>query len=328
VRVGDPSLAAYELNGEEVIVETVEALKVILRERLESQAFVGKPFSQWELAEFCGRYDRIPAIASELRRNEAPSTTHEYVIANCLGKSWINRRLQQNFNNDRLKDLRYVLSQGGGGIEVASIDGVGSDIAQTLASSVDIFNKLVSIETAHSLVAFVLEKDYGLTLPRRLQIEFSKVVQAIADREGKEVSSDRLWQCFSDEYLKADGAIGFVEHETWPDSRAGHGRLVRSTVCVGGADRTIEGHGTGPIDAFVDALSHAFGLDIEVVDYSEHAIGKGADAAAVAYVEVRIPGGASLFGVGIDKNIVAASLQAVVSAVNRGQRRGSIELGN
>ncbi|MGZ9034349.1 MAG: alpha-isopropylmalate synthase regulatory domain-containing protein, partial [Rhodospirillales bacterium] len=143
---------------------------------------------------------------------------------------------------------------------------------------------------------------------------------------GKEVSSDRLWQCFSDEYLKGEGAMAFVEHETWPDTRAGRGRLLRSTVCVDGADRTIEGHGTGPIDAFVDALGDAFGIDIEVVDYSEHAIGKGADAAAVAYVEARMPDGGSLFGVGIDKNIVAASLQAVVSAVNRGHQRGSIEL--
>ena len=176
-------------------------------------------------------------------------------------------------------------------------------------------------------IAFVLEKDYGLTLPRRLQIEFSKVVQAIADREGKEVSSDRLWQCFSEEYLKADGVMAFVEHETWPDTRAGRGRLLRSTVRIGSSERTIEGHGTGPIDAFVDALSHAFGIDIEVADYSEHAIGKGADAAAVAYVEAKMADGTSLFGVGIDKNIVAASLQAVVSAVNRGQRRGSIDLG-
>ncbi|MBL8659716.1 MAG: 2-isopropylmalate synthase [Rhodospirillales bacterium] len=173
-------------------------------------------------------------------------------------------------------------------------------------------------------IAFVLEKDYGLTLPRRLQVEFSKVVQDIADREGKEVSSDRLWQCFSEEYLGGKGAMQFIEHETWPDSRAGRGRLLRSTVRIGDVERTIEGHGTGPIDAFVDALRQAFAVDIEVVDYSEHAIGKGADAAAVAYVEARTAGGATLFGVGIDKNIVAASLNAVTSAVNRAAQRGLV----
>ncbi len=174
-------------------------------------------------------------------------------------------------------------------------------------------------------IAFVLEKDYGLTLPRHLQIEFSKVVQSIADREGKEVSSDRLWQCFSEEYLQNQDALAFVEHETWPDTRAGRGRALRSRVRAGAIEKVIEGHGTGPIDAFVDALKRAFDIDIEVVDYSEHAIGKGADAAAVAYVEGRTPDGATMFGVGIDKNIVAASLQAVVSAVNRAQRRGLID---
>jgi 2-isopropylmalate synthase len=176
-------------------------------------------------------------------------------------------------------------------------------------------------------IAFVLEKDYGLSLPRRLQIEFSKVVQDIADREGKEVSSDRLWQCFSEEYLNGQGDLAFVEHETWPDARAGHGRLLRSTVRVNGDERTIEGHGTGPIDAFVDALRNALSIDIEVIDYSEHAIGKGADATAVAYVEARTADGTTLFGVGIDKNIVAASLQAVISAVNRAQRRGFLVAG-
>ncbi|HSY86419.1 MAG TPA: 2-isopropylmalate synthase [Verrucomicrobiae bacterium] len=167
-------------------------------------------------------------------------------------------------------------------------------------------------------VAFVLEQDYGLLLPRRLQIEFSKVVQAITDRDGKELSSREIWEAFKAEYLDEAGPYGFVDHTSLPD-RA-QGRALEATIRVKGKPRRIEGHGTGPIDAFVDALARTLAIEIEVVDYHEHAVGSGANATAVAYVEARAGDGRTLFGVGMDKNIVTASLRAVTSAANRLQR--------
>ena len=169
-------------------------------------------------------------------------------------------------------------------------------------------------------VAFVLEQDYGLLLPRRLQVEFSKVVQAITDRDGKELSSREIWDAFKAEFLDEAGPYGFVDHTSLPD-RA-QGRALEATIRVKGKPRRIEGHGTGPIDAFVDALARTLAIEIEVVDYHEHAVGAGANATAVAYVEARAGDGRTLFGVGMDKNIVTASLRAVTSAANRLQRRG------
>src|SRR5581483_5991167 len=101
------------------------------------------------------------------------------------------------------------------------------------------------------------------------------------------------------------------------------GRSLDATVRVEGRRRQIEGHGTGPIDAFVDALARTLAVEMEVTDYHEHAVGAGADAMAVAYVEVRAADGRTLFGAGMDKNIVTASLRAVTSAANRMQRKAA-----
>jgi 2-isopropylmalate synthase len=167
-------------------------------------------------------------------------------------------------------------------------------------------------------VAYVLEQDYGLQLPRRLQVEFSKVVQAITDREGKELTSREIWEAFRAEYLDEGGNYGFIDHTSLPDRAAG--RALEATIRVKGKPRRIEGHGTGPIDAFVDALARTLAIELEIVDYHEHAVGAGANATAVAYVEARTGDGRTLFGVGMDKNIVVASLRAVTSAANRLQR--------
>jgi 2-isopropylmalate synthase len=167
-------------------------------------------------------------------------------------------------------------------------------------------------------LSYVLETDYGLSLPRRLQIEFSKVIQVVADREGTELTSKQIWDHFTREYLDQQGGrFAFVSHRSFPDRHEPEGRVLVATIREGGAEREIEGRGTGPIDAFVDALNRAAGLDLQVVDYREHAVGAGADATAVAYVEVRDDGGTPLFGVGMHKNITAASLRAVISAANR-----------
>ena len=180
----------------------------------------------------------------------------------------------------------------------------------------------VNSQSGKGGISYLLEKDHGLRLPRRLQIEFSQRVQAIADATGKELTSADIWAAFEAEYLQPAEPYRFVEHRTIPDSHASGVRKLTATVREHGRERLISGKGNGPIDAFTDALNRHCGLDVRVVDYHEHAIGVGANATAVSYVEVRMDGDpASLFGVGIDSNIVTASLNAVVSAVNRALRQ-------
>ncbi|MFN0194490.1 MAG: 2-isopropylmalate synthase [Aestuariivirga sp.] len=167
-------------------------------------------------------------------------------------------------------------------------------------------------------IAYVMETEHGIELPRRLQIEFSKVVQAIADGEGVEVEASRLWNAFESEYLDGNGRYGFVEHTAKSD----HGdQAITAKLTVDGKAKTIKGHGNGPVDGFVDALRKESGLAFDVVDYREHTMGHGANATAAAYMELRLPDGMTLFGVGIDKNIVVASLKAIVSGVNRAVKR-------
>lgn len=168
-------------------------------------------------------------------------------------------------------------------------------------------------------IAYILEKEHGLELPRRLQIEFSKVVQAIADGEGVEVPADRLWGAFEAEYLEGNGRYGFISHSASSDHTQ---QDVVAKITVDGNLKTILGHGNGPVDGFVDAIRKESGLNFDVADYREHAMGMGANASAVAYVELKLADGTSLFGVGIDRNIVVASLKAVLSGVNRALKRG------
>jgi 2-isopropylmalate synthase len=166
-------------------------------------------------------------------------------------------------------------------------------------------------------IAYIMETEHGIELPRRLQIEFSKTVQLIADGEGVELESSRLWKAFGEEYLEGNGKYGFVEHQSPSD----HGQQpISAKITVDGDIKTIKGQGNGPIDGFVDALRKESGFSFDVADYREHAMGHGANASAVAYMELRLADGTTLFGVGIDRNIVVASLKAVVSGVNRAIR--------
>src|SRR5262249_13959426 len=157
-------------------------------------------------------------------------------------------------------------------------------------------------------VSYILEQGHGLRLPRRLQIEFGQVIQRIADETGKELQASDIWQAFGRDYLAGNGRFRFTAHQTLPDTEVAGGRVLSATIGDGDAERVIEGRGTGPIDGYVDALKQAFGLDIRLVDYSEHAIGAGADTSAAAYVELRLDGPRSLFGVGIDATILTAAL--------------------
>ncbi|CAN0655706.1 2-isopropylmalate synthase [Nitratireductor aquimarinus] len=166
-------------------------------------------------------------------------------------------------------------------------------------------------------IAYVLQADYGLNLPRNLQVEFRGDIQDITDREGKELPVKQIYERFMELYVdQPDARIKFVDHQTFPDTSVKGQRIVEATITDGGKETVIKGVGTGPVDGFIDALSKHLGVDMSVIDYSEHSMQQGSNAAAICYMEVQHPGG-KLFGVGVNTNIVAASLEAVVSAANR-----------
>jgi len=176
----------------------------------------------------------------------------------------------------------------------------------------------VNSQSGKGGVAYVMKADYGLDLPRGLQIEFSKVVQEVADRTGKELSSADIWSLFRDTYLR--GGMRLVDYTVLPEPRAGE-RRIAATVALDGTERRIEGVGNGPIAAFVDALRRECGIELTVLDYHEDAVSAGADAQAAAYVQIRGYDASTLYGVGMDSDIVTASLRAVASAATRSLRR-------
>ncbi|HEY8710883.1 MAG TPA: alpha-isopropylmalate synthase regulatory domain-containing protein, partial [Burkholderiaceae bacterium] len=180
----------------------------------------------------------------------------------------------------------------------------------------------VNSQSGKGGISYLLESEYGLELPRRLQIEFSQVVQTVMDATGKELTAQDLFSLFEQEYgVRSTPA---PTHQVLEEAQGAAGMLVRlaADVVLGSRSLRIEGAGTGPIDAFVAGLAAATGESLRVLDYHEHAIGSGASAQAVAYLELRI-GQQTLFGVGIDSNIVSASLKAIVSGLQRAQARRS-----
>ncbi|MBG9387130.1 2-isopropylmalate synthase [Caenimonas aquaedulcis] len=176
----------------------------------------------------------------------------------------------------------------------------------------------VNSQSGKGGISYLLESEFGLELPRRLQIEFSQVVQNVMDASGKELSAQQLYDLFEREY--GVRSIAAPQHQVLEDVGGSTGQLVRMTaeVEVSGKRLSVHGAGNGPIDAFVEALGSACGEAIRVLDYHEHAIGAGANAQAVAYLELRV-GDRTLFGVGMDSSIVSASLKAIVSGVQRAQ---------
>ena len=185
----------------------------------------------------------------------------------------------------------------------------------------------VNSQSGKGGVAYLMERDYGFALPRLLQIEFGRVIQALADASGKELSPSDIHAAFTREYLDPRGPVAYVDHRT--QNGSGDARVVHlaARVQVGGGEVVASGAGNGPVDAFVVGLRHALGIAVHVQHYHEHALGVGEDAAAVAYVQLRIGAGPdTIYGVGIDPNIVTATLRAVVAAVNRGIACGKLAL--
>ncbi|KAF4409527.1 2-isopropylmalate synthase [Streptomyces lycii] len=178
----------------------------------------------------------------------------------------------------------------------------------------------VNSQSGKGGIAYVLKNDHALDLPRRMQIEFSKIIQAKTDSEGGEVTPAQIWSTFQDEYLPTEenpwGRIALRSAQASTTGEGGDALTVEAVV--DGADTVLTGTGNGPIAAFIDALG-SIGVDVRVLDYAEHAQSEGATAQAAAYVECAVDGKV-LWGVGTDANTVRASLKAVVSAVNRSCR--------
>ena len=170
----------------------------------------------------------------------------------------------------------------------------------------------VNSQSGKGGIAYLLESEYGLQLPRRLQIEFSQVVQCEMDASGKELAAADLWALFQREY-----GIQAVKAPQYRLSEADGTVNMTAEIEVEGQKYFLEGAGTGPIDAFVQSLSAAVGRNVRVLNYAEHAIGEGASAKAIAYVEMRVDDADVCYGVGIDANIVSASLRAIISGLQR-----------
>jgi len=171
----------------------------------------------------------------------------------------------------------------------------------------------VNSQSGKGGMAYLLEQEFGLQLPRRLQIEFSRAVQKVADATGREVAASDIHAIFQSEYFDQVTPFAYSAHKMVEDSSQEESVQIELTLTENGKPVAKKGGGNGPIDAFV----HALGLDIKLMDYHEHAIGSGADARAACYVELRLANGPTLFGAAIDSNIVTASFKAVLSAVNR-----------
>ncbi|MFI0409809.1 2-isopropylmalate synthase [Actinomadura sp. 3N508] len=176
----------------------------------------------------------------------------------------------------------------------------------------------VNSQSGKGGVAYIMKTEHSLELPRRLQIEFSRVVQQHTDDEGGEVTAELMWDIFQREFLTGGPRVGLLAHRT--TSRVDEKDAIGCDIRIDGEIREIEGVGNGPVSAFEDALA-TVGIGVRVLDYAEHAMSAGGDARAAAYVECEVRFGdapaTTVWGVGIDGNIVTASLKAILSAVNR-----------
>jgi 2-isopropylmalate synthase len=173
----------------------------------------------------------------------------------------------------------------------------------------------VNSQSGKGGVAYLMKAEHRLDLPRRLQIEFSRVIQSHTDIEGGEVTAAQMWDIFATEYL-AEGPLGLLDHQSSSVVESKH--ALTAEISADGQAQLVEGIGNGPISAFCDALA-TIGIEARVLDYTEHALTQGTDAQAASYVECEI-GGQVYWGVGVDTNTASASMRAVLSAVNRSRR--------
>jgi 2-isopropylmalate synthase len=178
----------------------------------------------------------------------------------------------------------------------------------------------VNSQSGKGGVAYLLERDYQLVMPRRLQIEFSQVVQTAADITGKELTSQELWDLFTQEYLTRRAPLVYRSHQLSASTDGADSERLSLQVERDGRPETWLGQGSGPIDAMVAAI----GLPFDVLSYEEHSRGQGSAATAVSYIEITTRSRRTLFGAGMHSNIITASLLAIFSAVNRAIASGAL----
>jgi len=179
----------------------------------------------------------------------------------------------------------------------------------------------VNSQSGKGGISYLLQSEYGVDLPRRMQIEFSQVVQQVMDTTGKEMTADDIWNIFDREYVSKGAPYKYVAHKLAEDSSRPEAVEVHAEVVIDGDTHKAKGMGNGPIDAFVAAIASELHAPVKVMDYHEHAIGQGANATAITYIEMRVGDGPSLHGVGMDSNIVTASFKAILSGLNRDAAR-------
>lgn len=175
----------------------------------------------------------------------------------------------------------------------------------------------VNAQSGKGGIAYLLQSEYGIDLPRRLQIEFSQVVQKKMDASGKELHASDIWAIFEEEYLTKSSPYHYISHHLTEDSTKAEQVSIQTELMINDASHNAYGQGNGPIDAFVQAISDVIHAPVKVIDYSEHSIGVGANAKAISYIEMSIGEGPKLHGVGIDVNILTASFKALLSGLNR-----------
>ncbi len=172
----------------------------------------------------------------------------------------------------------------------------------------------VNSQSGKGGVAWVLEQDKGLKLPKKMQASFSHVVQALADETSRELAADDIWQAFEGTYLATEGKR--FQLVDWSETHSGADRIFAGKLTIDGTPRSVSGRGNGLMSSVIAALAESGGPLMDIVDYSEHAIGQGSNVQAAAYVECRTAGGKSLFGCGLDTDVATASVRAILSAAN------------
>ncbi|MEP7350152.1 MAG: 2-isopropylmalate synthase [Sphingorhabdus sp.] len=175
----------------------------------------------------------------------------------------------------------------------------------------------VNSQSGKGGVAWVIEQDHGLKLPKRMQANFSSTVQDLSDSTGRELTSADIWAAFEKRYhLNGDGRFRLIDFQESQSQKAQDERIFAGKIRIDGVEQSVSGRGNGLISSLANALQDALGGPLDIIDYSEHAIGHGTDARAAAYVECRVGDGPVLYGVGISRDVATASVRAILSAAN------------
>ncbi len=219
------------------------------------------------------------------------------------------------------KGLAARQAEGGGIWDVPYLPIDPADLGRTYDAIIR-----VNSQSGKGGVAYLLERDHGLSLPRLLQIEFSPVVQEVTDRTGKELSSIAIRKLFDETYLSGQGPLVYEDHELTHVRGHSDAEHIVASVLIDGQPVSLSGAGNGPVEALMRALQGTLGIDAKLMSYTEHALSTGEDSQAVAYVQLRFGWDQSAFGVGVHPNIVTAALKAILSAVNRGVAMGYLSL--